>query len=182
MLESGLDIQVEVKVDLVQSRLHAAFVEQRAQAFVLLAGEHDRRRVGTGRKSREGARLADQRLALEPAEVDCIGRAFAGRDGDPPPRPEVVDPLDGRQREPPGQLAAAGLRSREHGAFVEQRPRVHQLSLRLDIEHHGIGRNVVEQRRARRVEVSRIELHPRKRRPRAKPRQLVLPLRPHVAA
>ena len=180
MVEGGLQVQVEVEVDLPRSALHTRLVEQGAQPLVLLGRKHDGGGVAADGETGERTGLANQRLALEPAEVQRLGRAFGGGDGEARPGREIVEAADRRQGELARELPAAGLRRRKHRRLVEQRPGIDQLAAWLEIQHHRALRQMVEQRRPGRIQVRGVKLDARECGTHPQPGQLVLPLRAHV--
>ena len=182
MQEVWRQLEVQVEVDPFLCVLHARLVQQRPQPLVLLGREHDRRRVALRGQPGQSARLADQRFARKPAEVDRVARSFRRGDRQPRPVAQVVEPGDSGQGEQARQLPAPRLGGREHRRLVQQRARVDQLSARLEIQHDRPRRKVVDERRPGRVQVRGVELDPGEGGARAQSRQLVLPLRAHVAA
>ena len=180
--QQRLDLQVHVEVDLAQRAPDLGRVEQRPQPLVLLGGEHDRRAVAPLGQAGQRTWLADERLTLEPTEVGRVRRALGRCHGEARPPAQVVQPVHRRQHELPRQLAAARLRRGQHRGLVEQRPRVDQLARRLEVHDHRRRRQVVEQRGPRRVEIGRVELDSGEGRALAQARQVVIPLRAHVAA
>ena len=180
---AGLQLQVEVQVDLVERRRDARLVEQRAQALVLLGREDDRRRVAAWPRSRRGRaagrRAARPRTTRGRSRRRLLPRCVTVRCGR---LAEVVSAIDRRKLELSRQLSPAGLGRGEHRRLVQQRPRVGSLARRLEVEDDRVVRHVIEKRWPRRVEVGRVELDPGERRARAKARQLVLPFRAHVPA
>ena len=179
-MQVGFQREVQLEIDLIQRGLHACLVDQGPQPLVLLGGEHDRGRVTPGREPRERPRLANQRLAREPAEVDRVAGSFGGRERQPPPGAEIVERRDGGQHEPARELTALGFGRGEHRRLVQQGARVDELPARLEIQHGRSGGHVVKERRPGRVQVRGIELDARESRAHAQSHQLVLPLRTHV--
>ena len=177
-----LDLEVQVEVDFGRRGLHAGLIEQRANPFALLGGEDDRCALTACGEPGEGAGLADQRLPPKPPEIDRFPVTFARCDGEARPRAELVEAVDGGQHELRGKLAASCLGRGQHRGLVEQRARLGQLAPRLEIDDHCGRGQVIEQRWPRRVEVGGIELDAGKGRTGFQARQVVLPLRAHIAA
>ena len=110
-MQARLQLQVEVQVGLGERRLDTCLVQERAQALVLLGRKNDRRPISSRRETGQRPRLADERLSLEPPEIDRVAGSLRARKEQVGPGAEVVSAIDRRKLELTRQLTSAGLRN-----------------------------------------------------------------------
>ena len=144
-MQARLQLEVEVQVGLGERRLDTCLVQERAQALVLLSRKNDRRPIASRRETGQRPRLADERLSLEPPEIDRVAGSLRARKQQVGPCAEVVGAIDRRKFELTRQLTPAGLRRSQHGRLVKQRSGVGSLARRLKVDDNRVFRHMVEE-------------------------------------
>jgi len=140
---------------------YAALVEHRPKPLVLFGGEDDGRARRQGGEVRDSPRPPNQRLQRNPAKIDRVRARLTGPQPEARAPGKIIQAIEAhdRKRETARQLRAAGFCRSEHLSFVDQRPSVGQLAFRLEVQHRRTGRNVVQERRPRRIEIGGVVLH-----------------------